>query len=231
MPCARASSPETFLAAETLLGDVGQTIALCGLPEAMLFYRRRLPHWIPEDAIVFVTWRLAGSSPPPNPALLTAENTGRAPFYLRDEELDRWRDGPLWLQDSRVASMLVQALQHGATIRHFYQLHAWAVMPNHVHVLFEPRVELPHIMRWLKGTTGRRANRILGRTGLPFWQDESYDHWVRSAKELRDVISYVEENPVKAGLVDVAERWPWSSAWGMADDATRSSAPQSPVCD
>ena len=192
----------------------------------MLFYRRHLPHWIPDDVVVFVTWRLAGSVPPQNPELLTAENTGRAKFFVQDEAFDRWRGGPRWLHDSRVASMLAEALQYGEAVRRFYQLHAWAVMPNHVHVLFEPRIELPSVMRWLKGTTARRANRILGRTGLRFWQDESYDHWVRSAEELRGLISYVEENPVKAGLVSAAELWPWSSARPAADDKNRSSAPR-----
>jgi hypothetical protein len=81
------------------------------------------------------------------------------------------------------------------------------------HVLWEPRIELDSIMRWLKGRTSRVANRILGRTGLPFWQDESFDHWVRSTEELRDLIDYVEGNPVKAGLAETAAEWLWSSAW------------------
>ncbi len=86
------------------------------------------------------------------------------------------------------------------------------IMPNHVHVVFEPKAPLPGIMRWLKGRTGRTANRILGRTGIPFWQDESYDHWIRSRKELEETIRYVESNPVNARLVEAAEEWPWSSA-------------------
>jgi REP element-mobilizing transposase RayT len=60
-------------------------------------------------------------------------------------------------------------------------------MPNHVHVILEPHLALPEIMRWLKGRTARKANQILGRTGSPFWQDESFDHWVRTAEELRDL--------------------------------------------
>jgi len=85
-------------------------------------------------------------------------------------------------------------------------------MPNHVHVVFEPHTALPTIMRWLKGRTSRQANRRLGRTGMPFWQDESFDHWIRSDEELNDIIAYVENNPVKAGLIEVREHWPWSSA-------------------
>jgi hypothetical protein len=45
------------------------------------------------------------------------------------------------------------------------------------------------------------ANRILGRTGSAFWQDESFDHWIRSVEELRYLIEYVKNNPCKAGLV------------------------------
>src|SRR5471030_1612743 len=69
-----------------------------------------------------------------------------------------------------------------------------------------------------QGRTSRVANRILGRAGTPFWQDESFDHWVRSAEELQDLIAYVENNPVKAGLVETAEEWEWSSAGWMAEE-------------
>jgi len=57
-------------------------------------------------------------------------------------------------------------------------------------------------MRWLKGRTSRMANQILGRTGKPFRQDESFDHWVRSGEQLQELIAYVEGNPVKASLVE-----------------------------
>jgi REP element-mobilizing transposase RayT len=115
--------------------------------------------------------------------------------------------------------MLANALQYGETARQFYRLLAWVIMPNHVHVALEPRVPMPTIMRWLKGRTSRMANRILGRTGMPFWQDESFDHWVRSAEELQELIDYVEGNPVKAGLVEAKEQWPWSSAGFRASEA------------
>jgi type I restriction enzyme R subunit/putative DNA methylase len=116
------------------------------------------------------------------------------------------------LQDSRVARVVVDALLYGETTRRLYSLNAWVVMPNHIHALFQPHAEMPIIMRWLKGRTSRVANRIQGGTGTPFRQDESFDHWVRSAEELQDLIEYVENNPVKAGLVQAKEQWRWSSA-------------------
>jgi REP element-mobilizing transposase RayT len=120
--------------------------------------------------------------------------------------------GPFWLQDARIADMVVNVLHHGERVRKLYDLYAWVIMPNHVHIILQPRFELPGTMRWLKGRTSRMANKILGRTGAPFWQDESFDHWIRSNTELRLLIQYVEGNPASAGLVLDAAQWRWSSA-------------------
>src|SRR6266487_655988 len=83
----------------------------------MLYFRRRLPHWIPDHAIVFVTWRLAGSMPPASPDVLTVENTGRASFRVRDERLDRSTCGPFWLRETRIASIIEDALLYGEATR------------------------------------------------------------------------------------------------------------------
>ncbi|MGA3241221.1 MAG: transposase [Bryobacteraceae bacterium] len=92
----------------------------------------------------------------------------------------------------------------------FIKLRAWVIMPNHVPVLLLPKMSLPVIMRWLKGSTARQANPILGRTGEAFWQDESFDHRVRDGAEL-GLVHYVEYNPVSA-LAANPRAWPWSSA-------------------
>jgi len=67
-------------------------------------------------------------------------------------------------------------------------------------------------MNGLKGVTARDVNSILGRKGKHFWQDESFDHWVRSPKEFDRIRAYVEMNPVSAGLASRPQDWPWSSA-------------------
>jgi REP element-mobilizing transposase RayT len=184
----------------------------------MAFSRRHLPHWVPEGATVFVTWRLAGSAPFHADFLVTPDSHA-APGEDRPD--DRRQKsivcpttvlGPKWLQDRRIASVVVDALVYGESVRHLYHLYAWVIMANHVHVIFQPRVEMPGIMRWLKGRTARQANRILGRTVTAFWQDESFDRWIRTKEELWDLIAYVENNPVKAGLVGEACQWEWSSA-------------------
>ena len=71
---------------------------------------------------------------------------------------------------------------------------------------------LGSITKNLKGYTAREANRLLGRTGQPFWQDESFDHWSRDRAEFVRIVAYIENNPVKAGLVKRPEEWIWSSA-------------------
>jgi hypothetical protein len=68
----------------------------------------------------------------------------------------------------------------------------------------------------LKGATARQANLALGRTGQPFWQEESYDRLVRNGEEFRRIQRYIEYNPVKACLAASPEQYEWSSAWGGA---------------
>jgi putative transposase len=158
---------------------------------------------------------------PTGPAAAAAQeapiSAGRA-FVILDREVDKAASGPVWLRDARVASMVADALLYGENGRHFYQLRAWVTMPNHVHILLLPKTPLPVITRWLKGSTARKANLILDRTGRAFWQDESFDHRVRDEAELDRIVHYVEYNPVSAGLAANPRKWHWSSA-GLAGES------------
>ena len=178
-------------------------------------YSRRLPQVHPDGAWLFVTWRLAGSLPWPRHVLMPGGQplvSAGAAFVALDRQADQARCGPRWLGDPRIARMLVDTLLAGERERQFYRLRAWVVMPNQVHVLWQPQVEMPGITRWVKGATARAANLLLGRTSQVFWQDESYDHWVRNGPELEKKVRYIEWNPVRAGLASVLEGWLWSSA-------------------
>jgi REP element-mobilizing transposase RayT len=128
-----------------------------------------------------------------------------------DSLLDRARSGPLYLRRPEVAELMVSALLYGQDCMKYYELHAWVVMANHVHLLLTPFVEMTKITHSLKRFTAREANRILGLTG-PFWQEESYDRLVRNAGEFDRIVRYIECNPVKAGLVLAPADFPWSSA-------------------
>jgi REP element-mobilizing transposase RayT len=90
-------------------------------------------------------------------------------------------------------------------------IHAYAIMANHVHLLMTPMAPIAHITQRIKGASARQANLLLGLTGNLFWQDESFDHWVRNPAEWRKIRTYIECNPVAAGLVARTEDWPWSS--------------------
>jgi putative transposase len=113
------------------------------------------------------------------------------------------------LQQPEIAAVVVQSLHHfhGKS----YELLSYCLMPNHVHMVVLLPDGAPPLVRTLqrlKGYTALQANKLLGRTGA-FWQAESYDHVVR-AGELERIISYIVDNPVKAGLVDDWQQWPFT---------------------
>jgi putative transposase len=181
----------------------------------MAYHQRHLPHWKPEDAAVFVTWRLYGSLPKHVLVRQDEVRAGRA-FVEFDRLLDRAETGPTWLKDPRIAQCAVDALKFGETDLHLYELVAFVVMSNHVHVLIRPSSDLSKITRAIKGYTAREANRILDSTGQPFWQDESYDRWIRDETAFHRIVRYIEGNPVSAGLAGSIEEYPWSSALQIA---------------
>jgi REP element-mobilizing transposase RayT len=133
-------------------------------------------------------------------------------FAKTDTILDKAESGPLWLRQFSIAELMEDALLH--RFSHLYVLWSYVVMANHVHVFLKPKpdVTIGSITKRLKGTTARDANKLLKRTGQPFWQDESFDHWSREPAEFFRIVSYIENNPVKAGLVEKREDWKWSSA-------------------
>jgi putative transposase len=176
------------------------------------FYRRSLPHWHPEKATVFLTWRLHGSFPEGFADHLREwHNEPRKQFMNAERVLDAGSSGPLWLKEPEIAACVEQAVLRGAELSQ-YVLRAYVIMPNHVHALLEPLVPLHKFMNGLKGVSAREANIKLGHAGQPFWQDESFDHWVRDAGEFARTKTYIENNPVKARLCAKPEDWPWSSA-------------------
>jgi REP element-mobilizing transposase RayT len=147
-----------------------------------------------------------------------------------DRFLDTTRHGPMYLLQEPLARIVVASLRRGALLDH-YELAAYVVMSNHVHVLLLPKTSPSRLLQSLKGATAREANRILGRTGETFWQAESYDHWVRDEKERGRIVAYIENNPVKAGLVKLKEDYPWSSASELGRSAETSlGAADTSVC-
>jgi len=181
---------------------------------------RRLPHFYPQDRWIFLTWNLRGALPasqfPPPHKVLSGET-----FVLLDRPLDTARTGAMFLRQDPIATIVLDSLHYGIELGH-YELASYVIMANHVHALLLPKVEVSNLMKSHKGFTAREANRLLRRTGIPFWQKESYDHWVRDEAEWSRITRYIENNPVKEGLVSAPEAYRWSSAF------ERTAAPLNP---
>ena len=131
-----------------------------------------------------------------------------------DRYLDAARGGPVYLRHAAIAQLVEESIHYGAEQLQHYDLRAYVIMANHVHLLVLPREAPSRLLQTLKGYTAREANRLLGRTGQRFWQAETYDHWVRDEQEGERIRAYIENNPVRAGLVARAEDYRWSSAGG-----------------
>ena len=176
----------------------------------MTYYERHLPHWHPPGKDIFLTWRLKGSLPAHLRGIAAKDLSGKR-FAELDRVLDRSETGPRWLREPQVAECVISALQKVQSER-LVELQAYTVMANHIHVLLTPAAPLAQITQRVKGATSREANLLLGFTGSRFWQDESFDHWVRNPAEGEKIRAYIERNAVSAGLVARPEDWPWSSA-------------------
>jgi hypothetical protein len=210
--------------------DRGEQKGQPGKADVREYYARHLPHQVPRGFPIFLTWSLKGSLPKRVVAALEQERKGlekqsrrqgetetqrrmrhsKILFAKRDRFLDTTQEGPKHLQDPRAAAIVVGSILWGVPER--YQLYAYAVLSNHVHVVLTPAVDLEVITQGIKGYTAYRINGIQNQRGRVFWQDESYDHWARDEEEMLRIIEYVENNPVAAGLCSAAEQWPWSSA-------------------
>ncbi len=181
------------------------------------YSRGYLPHFDGGPIPQAVTFRLADSLPEVRLAqwreeLGTLPEEAASVEYRRRVEayLDRGT-GSCWLRNPRVAEVVQGALLFFDGER--YRLHAWVVMPNHVHALFTPTdgYSIGGILHSWKSFTGSEANRVLGRMGL-FWQADFFDRYTRNEEHFLAEVDYIEMIPVKAGLCDRKEEWGFSSA-------------------
>ena len=133
--------------------------------------------------------------------------------------------GACRLRDERIAGQVEDALLHFDGVR--YRLLSWVIMPNHVHALIEttPGFPLEAVVHSWKSFTAKQVNKILGRSGQ-VWEEDYFDRYIRDENHLSTVVDYIEQNPVKAGLVDTASDWRWSSASRNAEGAELAGVPE-----
>jgi putative DNA methylase len=181
------------------------------------YSRGYVPHFDAGPIPQMVTFRLIDSFP--TKCLgewadeLAAMGAAKAECERRrriEEYLDRGF-GTACLALPAVAQIVLQALQCFNGQR--YQLHAWTVMPNHVHVLFTPNTgeSLSQLLHSWKSFSANKANSVMGKTGS-FWQREYFDRAVRNEEHFAAAIEYIHNNPVKAGLCQSPADWLFSSA-------------------
>ena len=154
-------------------------------------YRRHLPHQIPEGFPIFVTWNLKGALPkhvvvqlwdecerlaklarrPGESACDRKVREDKLIFAMADQVLDRATEGPLHLKEPAAAKAVEESILFGVSER--YDLFAWCVMANHVHVLLTPLLDFEKVTKGIKGYTAHEINALQDSRGRTFWQDES----------------------------------------------------------
>ena len=185
--------------------------------------RGYLPHFECSEATQHVTFHLADSLP--QSVLLRLQTELQSlPADQRDAEkrkrIDAWIDaghGSCVLREPGIADMTQTSLLTFDAQR--YRLIAWVVMPNHVHVLFQPMngwTVAKIVAAWKKFTARKICDSQRDRgeaPSTPVWHREYWDRYIRDQRHFAQAIEYIHLNPVKAGLVGAAESWPWSSAY------------------
>lgn len=190
-----------------------------------------LPHWTVEGGIYHVVYRLEDAVPKAvaeewkdeRRRLEAARDHGAlspkelaATEEARSQRINAYLDaghGSCLLKDPRAAAIVQENLDFFDGER--YQVHAWCMMPNHVHVLVEPQegYDLARILHTWKSFTAHAINKALNRGG-DVWQSEYYDHLIRNEAEYDRTIAYILENPANANLGS----WPWRGHRRAADD-------------
>lgn len=183
-----------------------------------IYHRGYLPHWDFKGSLQPITFRLADSIL----FQVIKEWRGELESIVDDKQsqkeihrrIAKYEDaghGEACLGVPDAARILQQKLIDGHPAS--YKLIAWCIMPNYVHVMIKlaPDAELAAIIQRWKGASSYEINRILGRKGR-LWQREYYDHYIRDMDHYHDSIAYILNNPVKAGLCEKPEDWPYSSA-------------------
>lgn len=199
----------------------------------MAIYRRQLPHYHIPEADYFITYGLAGALPYRAVRQLDAEFERRlqplgnplvgqarrkksgmeeAHRRIREDYLDRVRNGPRWLAAADRASVVKDSLHFIEDRQGYWRIWCYCIMPNHVHLVCTLQKSAPPLERILqshKSFTARMCNRLLGRSG-PFWQEESFDRLLRNDADLIAKVEYTLLNPVQAGLVKHWQEWSFS---------------------
>lgn len=197
-----------------------------GVKQRGWYSRGYIPHYDGGDMYQVITYRLADSLPKEKLRELDVQLQGVAPGDVRTvrrKRIEGWLDsgyGCCILQDPVCAHIVIEAWKYFDGVR--YDLAAWVVMPNHVHVLayFRDGWPMGKVVNSWKSYTARQINRIMrdngkapvmsdGRSNTGLWQRGYWDRYIRSETHFENTIRYIVHNPITAGLVKRARDWPF----------------------
>ncbi|MCC5834509.1 MAG: transposase [Opitutales bacterium] len=187
-------------------------------------WRKQLPHWEVENGTYFITVRCAGSLPDSvkhrlrkaAKAVVQAEakslqliHLQRQYFLILDTYLDRCLGLSPFVSDKRCKEAVPILLN--AIASRDWQSGPLILMPNHIHFVTRSNScqshDLQAFMTQFKGRTSRQLNQLLNRTGR-LWQEDWFDHWIRSNTSLELIRHYIQQNPIKAGLCQCYRKYP-----------------------
>ena len=174
-------------------------------------YRGYLPHMEQAD-YQMITYRLADALPQ---SLLREIRRQTAEDTQKRKQIEAALDqgyGACWLRHPETAAVIIENWRHFHGQR--YDLVAFVVMPNHVHLLIRvyPGELLSTIVQGWKSYTAKIIHRQHPAAGAQIWQEDYWDRFIRNETHYQRAIHYIHENPVTAGLAATAEQWPFSSA-------------------
>jgi REP element-mobilizing transposase RayT len=207
------SGKKTLISTSTLIRAVKRQVRA----NRGWYSRGYLPHIDLVGRPQFLTWREADSVPNDVIAKWASELKELKPKERARElasQIEKYCDsehGQCILKEPRHAQIMQETLFHDHGLR--YWLHAWCIMPNHVHTLLTPfpGAPLERILRTLKCVSATKINKSRGAIGQLF-QSAYFDRFARDEEHLHRLLHYIEWNPVKAGLCTDPKRWEFSSA-------------------
>ncbi len=190
------------------------------------YNRGYIPHFNSSEVIQFITYKLQDSIPPDIQtqidALEKSSDADNAPFHPKIEKILGAGYGSCVLQQPVNAHYVIDTWKFHHP--HKYHLFAWVVMPNHVHVLIKPNKDCPlsQIVQSWKSYTAKQIKKEQTNppSRIKIWQRDYWDRFIRDEDDFYSTLNYIHENPVRAGLVESAKDWQYSSYhdWFENDD-------------
>jgi putative DNA methylase len=167
-------------------------------------FRGYIPHYNADSTFQAITFRLCDSLPKCVRLKISALAAEGLDQQIKIQRSLDHGYGRAFLRESRYAKIIQDALIHFHGAR--YHLHAWVIMPNHVHALVEtlPGRELGQVVKTWKGFTAwkiaKEESAFFAEHGR-IWEPDYFDRYIRNASHYESAVAYIHENPVKAGLV------------------------------